>query len=426
MTETNQPEPTVPGSEETSDNKRLQVLQRIGKDQLKGCLHKSFEALIEPTAENFESALRSGNFELCNKLIEQKPELLHGSYDGKSAFAISLECGFSKIAGMLIGSPSFELDAPNCLPLRLALEFGHNDLALRLLNLGACPNVRQEGKKSLLVEALERHFTDVAENMLSHGAEVDIRDGRGWTPLIYFAFKGMSEEVDFLLKHGAKVNLTNNDGWPAVVGAAANGHEAVCEMLLKAGAVFPQKFAQAALVSAYKKRNIAIFGKLLETGIDPNFIFADKETMLGQTVQDEELTFTELLLDHGADPNTLLSNGKPVFMTVISLRCEKLAMKFLNRGASPNRNDGFWMPLHAATQAGMMNLVKALVEKGSSLSSCDKRGNTALHRACFADNSELAGFLISKGIAKDISNSDGKTALDYARTNTCYRLFLQR
>lgn len=108
------------------------------------------------------------------------------------------------------------------------------------------------------------------------GAEIDCRDARGWSALIHAAFSGWKTIAEFLLDHGASVNLCTNEGWNALVVAYAYGHSEIVELLQSRGGNFGDQFAKAALLQAYKNRNLLLIKRLLGTGVSVDFQYDQK------------------------------------------------------------------------------------------------------------------------------------------------------
>lgn len=90
------------------------------------------------------------------------------------------------------------------------------------------------------------------------------------------------------------------------------------------------------------------------------------------------------LLEHGADPNAVATNGT------------KLAV------------------INSAAASGNTELVKILLRGGANPDAQQEGGYTALHSAAHNNNSEMVKALLEAGADRSIRTNDGKTAADMA------------
>lgn len=106
------------------------------------------------------------------------------------------------------------------------------------------------------------------------------------------------------------------------------------------------------------------------------------ETGLHITVERRDLTWTEFLLQQGANPNIADNRGRT--------------------------------PLIAAAQIGFTEGVQALVDAGARLDIANETGETPLIAAVHARNIELIEVLVKAGADPDRADNAGRTARDYA------------
>jgi 7,8-dihydropterin-6-yl-methyl-4-(beta-D-ribofuranosyl)aminobenzene 5'-phosphate synthase len=78
------------------------------------------------------------------------------------------------------------------------------------------------------------------------------------------------------------------------------------------------------------------------------------------------------------------------------------------------KNDFGGTPLHVAAQAGQLEVVKFLFEKGADLNSKDMYGMTPLHAGVESEKSDVLGFLVARGAAINGKNLWGMTPLHWA------------
>lgn len=100
----------------------------------------------------------------------------------------------------------------------------------------------------------------------------------------------------------------------------------------------------------------------------------------------------------------------PIFEDVVSNRVEKLK-QFLNSGGSPNRY------LYAAINAGSIDSVKVMLDRGANVNLTGDEGVTPLMtaaRVTYRGGVEMTQLLIKKGANVNARASRGSTALMYA------------
>ena len=103
----------------------------------------------------------------------------------------------------------------------------------------------------------------------------------------------------------------------------------------------------------------------------------------------------ELLIDAGADPNSLAAGGVAPLHVAVRTRCAAAVQTLLERGANPRLgNDAGSTPLHLAVQttgkggsgspeakAQQATIIRLLIEHGARTSDKDGRGKTVAQRA---------------------------------------------
>jgi ankyrin repeat protein len=126
----------------------------------------------------------------------------------------------------------------------------------------------------------------------------------------------------------------------------------------------------------------------------------------------------ELLLDYGADTETIICHGN---QTALMKACENNHVStvklLLCRGANVYdiRNIG-WCPLHWACTRGYDSIVKMFMERGvhpNGLFKVSRR--VPLHSACWNGHMKCVDELLLYGAHIDIRDGQGKTAYDLAR-----------
>lgn len=143
-----------------------------------------------------------------------------------------------------------------------------------------------------------------------------------------------------------------------------------------------QKKADAALLDAVWKKNLAQVNTLLARGANPNAQNEYRQTALMGTVSTGNPAIATALLEAGADPD--LGDGKgfnPLLMA--SLIDELQIMELLiEKGADVNwvTNEG-GTPLHAAALVGKIEAARILLQHGANPNKRDKLNRTPIEMA---------------------------------------------
>ena len=117
--------------------------------------------------------------------------------------------------------------------LMFAAQDGHTEIVKVLLEKGADVDAKNKDGNTALILAARNGHAAVVEKLLKAGADVHDRNRFGQTALMFAAKNGRTAVVAKLLKAGANVHVKNEDGNTALILAARNGHAEVKELLLK-------------------------------------------------------------------------------------------------------------------------------------------------------------------------------------------------
>ena len=118
-------------------------------------------------------------------------------------------------------------------PLGLACFFGHYDTAEYLAKAGALLNSQSHNdlKAAPLHSAAAGMYSKIAKMLLDLGADPNLREQGGFTPLHVAAQNDDAETIRLLLLGGADLTLKNDDGKTALDLAMDAGHEKASALL---------------------------------------------------------------------------------------------------------------------------------------------------------------------------------------------------
>ncbi len=123
-------------------------------------------------------------------------------------------------------------------PLHLAAFFGHADLAIGLLDLGAPLNARSTnaGKNMPLHAAAAGGHGEIVELLLNRGADPNATQEGGFTALHSAAQAGNREMAAALLANGADANMRAGNNQSPLDLALSHGRQEVAALLEELGA----------------------------------------------------------------------------------------------------------------------------------------------------------------------------------------------
>ena len=120
-------------------------------------------------------------------------------------------------------------------PLHVAVHFGHTDIAVHLIELGADVSHWSRGALPLHIAAEHGH-TELASLLIKYGASVNEKDRSEDLPLHIAVKNGHTELSVLLIKHGASVNQKDRFGDLPLYIAAEHDHTDLALSLIKHGA----------------------------------------------------------------------------------------------------------------------------------------------------------------------------------------------
>ena len=297
-------------------------------------------------------------------------------------------------------------------PLHAAAKRGELGELCRLLEGGGCHvDAIIEGGETALHLAAEGGHTLALEYLLAAGAAIEGKTANGWRALHCAAQCEHPEAVALLLAHHADLMATTNGGVTPLHVAAFNGRLPSAKALVASGAtvdaldadgVSPLENARHMLIDCPCRTEeverrwggvIALLERVAPMQIDERSAFARRSWHL----------FVSAALQDAADGTRPLDELKRL------LRCYR-GEAHLN---APD-HDGS-TALHAASQAGCTEAVRALVDAGARVDVHTNLLDTPLHGAAREGHLSACELLLACGADSAARNRGGATPLDLAR-----------
>ena len=366
--------------------------------------------------------------------------------------------------------PDLQADGEDT-PLLAASEGGSTDIVSILLGAGSDINWYRGKNGTALYVACKKQKTKAVELLLAHGADPNIQQCGMFDHALQVAcHRNDKEIVDLLLKSGAKTDLHGGYYGNALHAACVSGNVLITQLLLSYGADATRKgglyLHDSAMFAAVDGKNEMIVDLLMDLGIpinekggnatypllhalnlkawdgqdsfvhhllvrgaDPNLeVEGDGELPHTRLTRRTALQFAEstsltaMLLDHGAQINTIVGGYSTVLIDAIVWKSEDVVRILIDRGADVNLSTGsFGSPLVTACVQGRLEIAKLLMEKGADLHTTNLVGHsTVRHSTLLATASsresklDLFEYMIGQGLDPLQGDKRGCNCLHYA------------
>jgi ankyrin repeat protein len=283
------------------------------------------------------------------------------------------------------------------------------------------------GLTALLYAARDGCF-ECVESLVTAGADIDLPTPEGVTALMIALDNGHNDVAKWLLDQGANPHVWDVYGRTALYIAVNNKGAGGGGRGGGAGRGGGRGFGGDAPVPALPERpevtSMDVINALLDSGVDPNpqlsfrrpsnqgGRFSDANLSTGTTplfraVLANDMEVIQALLDHGADPNVVGMGASPFLLAA---------------GVNPFGRGG--------GGGGGTELLDLLIEHGADVdarvtgvlsysmriarSMSDDEGISALHAAVEAGNVDMVRYLLDHGARTDLEDWSGRTPMDVA------------
>ncbi|MBA3954657.1 ankyrin repeat domain-containing protein [Candidatus Dependentiae bacterium] len=330
------------------------------------------------------------------------------------------------------------------MPLYYAVKKGNIQLTALLLEHGGDPNTQHAGKITSLHRAVRAHNAELAKLLLEHGAQADRQDDKGFTPLHDCALSNGPHALFKIL-----IKKTRNLNTASVHGVTPLHY--TCRALNLAGAKALVKYGAKVNVTTLVRRTplhlcllptmvtgenqFKLVKLLLDHGADVALCDNEGKTPLALAVHYNFSRIVELLIVSGSPISEELINhpsvikafsNQAVLNNAVSNADLKQVITLLKQGFCANKNVDMFLnlklqQLFTAVMQDDPFVVKQLLKQAFSLTTCDKLGNTLLHKAFECTSKKVIEFILSITGSADIlckKNKAGITPLEIALTKS--------
>ncbi len=292
-------------------------------------------------------------------------------------------------------------------PLDMALEHGHAETAMKLLDAGADITQRKEHGAIPLFLAAKTWSRPLMERLIKMGADIqEVNSPAQETVLMYVAEVGDVETAKWLIEEGVDMNARSRWGKTAVMRALECRQDEMVRFLVAQGADLtegdPEQQSQRGgyagqlpLQSVVERGDVEMVRLLVKHGARFTDEQRDQKKLLHCAVQSGSVEMCEYVLNFDPDVNVRDYAGNTPLHGAAGMRNYDLCVLLLSRGARVNaKNNNSSTPLMQVVMGGQ-------------------------NYSNFADGlRELMGvrvwqLLVDAGAELDAKDSQEKTVMDY-------------
>lgn len=365
-----------------------------------------------------------GGHEMVTRLLLKYDNQTYPETVILEALYLALERGHEEVALRLL-ERDVSLDSDETQDLLMRAAANGLDAALeRLLSLRAGINsVNMEmDLVTFCVAAVYGQVTTV-KLLLERGVQIDgVPSSHGFsgTALLQVAFQGHTEVITLLLDYGANPELGRDSETP-LMSASSQGHLEAVRVLIERGANVEgpseSSVTGTPLFAAAGHGHTHIVRFLLSRGASINRPSLEGYTPLCWAAYQQNSNTVQLLLDRGADTEVANDYGDlPIHEAAQSLAKKNLLL--LIRGgawvqATNKEGDG---ALHKAAYVGLQANIRVLISYGANLEAANSQNSTPLHKSVHGGHLHAARLLLRRCANVNAVDRSYGTSLHYA----CY------
>ena len=408
---------------------------------VKGCCSKSIiSAILDHGADenatnkyhNETSLLLAcvrGNTNAINVLLNvgADPNIADAYGDTCLHYAASRDCSKEVLQAIISHDGDVNAtNANNVTVLMKACAERNKDVINVFLNAGADPSVADAAGDTWFHYAAQNHrHPEVLQAIISHGVDLNATNKKNVTALMKGCKKGNKEVINVLLNAGADPNIADANGDTWFHYAAQNKkHPEVLQGIISQGVDVhaTNKNDVTALMLACINGNIDDINVLLNAGADPNTVDAHGSAWFTYAARNDCFTYIlQAIICHGVDVNAIDKCNTTALMIACKEGNKDDISVLLNAGADPNIADVYgdtWFD-YAAQNCRHPEVLQAIISHGVDVNATNKKHVTVLMKACANGIKDAINVLINAGVDPKVAdtNSDTCTWLHCAARN---------
>lgn len=385
-----------------------------------------------PGADVLKIAVRDLNFEMLQLLVDSAPEvdttvldeLVPAAAPHAEMMAYLIDHG----SGCVAWFPYTYQDDDG--------EIIYNALSATVRKLGVLdPDQFLDGNSSMR-ESVLRKFTNCIDLLIEKGVDLNPETPR--SPLTAAVTHGLEEIVHLLVERGAELEHFSEPDIPALMTAIINNRPKMVDVLIGLGADVNQRIEfedeeeghsvlfplYLAIGAAVNFGDIHIAEKLLLAGANPNSLLEDGNPILLRVITSDAMDLQtksgliDLLIAHGADVDGKGAEGMTALGSALDMQAYDLFEKLLKAGANPNTlsEDGDPILIHIITSEAMdiqtkSKLIDRLIEQKVRVNCTDAKGIPAVVLAFGDERHLIASKLLENGADPRHLNDDARYLL---------------
>ena len=343
-------------------------------------------------------AVRRGDVTAVRSLSRQGRAVDARSSDGSTALHWAAHLDDAGMVDVLLraGADAAAENRYGITPIWLAAENGSSVVIDRLLQAGADARTRVSGGETVLMTAARAGNPEAVRVLVRHGANVNAREEtRGQTALMWAASRGNVDVIKVLLEAGADIRARSRESVEVYGGTYVAGRRD------SSGSASERLDVFTPLLFAVSGGHLDVARSLIASGASVHDIAPDGSSALAIACANAHWELASYLLDVGADPNAVNTDGVGPLHVIAKTRT--LHHDVLSGGLPP--------PVGAGDSDGLVVAGK-LIAAGAEIDA-QTRGSreTALAMASKPADAGLVRLLLSASADPFLKNADGVNAL---------------
>lgn len=296
----------------------LCVAARKGVHTASEILHKEGSELNPKVTQKvqwspFLLAAWGGDLKLMKKYISWGADIHAVNHEGWNALHVACRQGNIDIVYFLLtGNNPISIHSrvdDQRTALHIAARFQHLDIARCLIDMGADVDAPDQFLFTPLLRAVQQYSLEMVKLLVDSGADVNVSEREGWTPLS-LSIHHRNEPVALYLLNETNANIESHDIWeytPFLWSVRCRMKDVTRKLIDRGANVNAKTNTQETAVHlATFHKSVGMLEMLLELNtIDVNAANYDGWQALRSALRIGDSKAVRLLLDHGAESNTL-------------------------------------------------------------------------------------------------------------------------